>query len=291
MPFLRVLRDKRGYETTYLMHWFRDGSRQHSRVLYLFRTPGGARVGRTPLEPEVLRQIEAQYPEIAFDWSAVRENQQVIEPPPEYRRRKPKREEAEAEEEAVTATAPPATPEPMAAPADVPPHVIVSAPAPAQQPQQATRPPIPSVIGGVTSEERVAFLTEWHPLICERIVLRTADPLRREALGALAEQLNPAAWTDDAQVATGLLTAAEALERLSRVLARRRRGSRRRSGDRKPGGTDAAAQEPGTAASASDAGCADSEAGPDAGPDDADDTGFETGSGSDQPGAIDSDKP
>ena len=91
MPFLRVLRDKRGYETTYLMHWFRDGSRQRSRVLYVFRTPGGVRVGRAPLEPDVLRQIEARYPEVVFDWPAVRENQQVIEPPPEFRRRRPKR--------------------------------------------------------------------------------------------------------------------------------------------------------------------------------------------------------
>ena len=46
MPFLRVIRDKRGYETTYLMHWCREGARQRSRILYMFRTPGGIRVGR-----------------------------------------------------------------------------------------------------------------------------------------------------------------------------------------------------------------------------------------------------
>ena len=50
--------------------------------------------------------------------------------------------------------------------------------------------------------------------------LRSARPipLDREALMALAERLNPAAWTDADQIAEGLSRAAEALERLSRVL-------------------------------------------------------------------------
>ncbi len=79
MPFLRVIRDKRGYETTYLMHLYREGHRQRSRILYVFRSPGGVRVGRGALDPEVLREIEAQYPDIAFDWKDVREHQQHIE--------------------------------------------------------------------------------------------------------------------------------------------------------------------------------------------------------------------
>jgi len=71
VPFLRVVRDKRGYETTYLMHWYREGTRQRTRILYVFRTPGGVRVGREPLEPDVLRDIESLFPAIAFDWKAV----------------------------------------------------------------------------------------------------------------------------------------------------------------------------------------------------------------------------
>ena len=82
MPFLRVIRDKRGYETTYLMHWYREGARQRSRILYVFRTPGGVRVGRESLEPDVLRDIEAQHPDIAFDWKAVLDNQQVVDTTP-----------------------------------------------------------------------------------------------------------------------------------------------------------------------------------------------------------------
>ena len=86
MPFLRVLRDNRGYETTYLIHWYREGNRQRSRILYIFRTPGGVRVGREPLEPDVRRDIETQHSEIAFDWKAVMADRQVVETGPEPHR-------------------------------------------------------------------------------------------------------------------------------------------------------------------------------------------------------------
>jgi hypothetical protein len=45
---------------------------------------------------------------------------------------------------------------------------------------------------------------------------------------ALCERLNPANWTDADQIASGLQEAAQALERLSHVFARRRRRTRRR---------------------------------------------------------------
>jgi len=222
VPFLRVMRDKRGYETTYLMHWFREGSRQRSRVLYMFRTPGGVRVGRLPLDRDVLRQIEAQHPEIEFDWNAVRETQQVIEPAPDFRRRRPRREEGEA----IT---PPSAP-PVVAPVEPPPAASVAAPTVPSLP----RLQVPSVIDGNSPDEQIAFLLKWHPLICERLALRTADPERRTALLALAERLNPVSWTDAEQITAGLQQAAEALERLSRVMARRRRRARRSPADRRP---------------------------------------------------------
>ena len=206
MPFLRVIRDRRGYETTYLMHWYREGNRQRSRILYVFRTPGGVRVGRHALEPEVLRQIEAMHPGIAFDWSAVRENQQVVEPLVEQRRRRPKREAVEAAPRSDSA---PAATEPAA---------------PAAPPRAA----IPSAIEGATPDEQIAFLTTWYPAIKERVPLRTSDPVRQEALLALAERLNPATWTDADQIPAGLQQAAEALERLSRVFAKRRRRAKKR---------------------------------------------------------------
>ena len=233
VPFLRVLRDKRGYETTYLMHWFREGNRQRSRVLYVFRTPGGARVGRSPLERDVLRDIERQYPDIQFDWNAVREHQQVIEPPPDYRRRKPaRREEPEQEAEPRAVPAPPALPSVAEA---------VHSPPP--------RPLVPPSLEGATPDEQIAFLERCYPGIRERVLHRSDEPARREALLALVERLNPAAWTDADQITAGLQGASEALERLSRVLSRRRRRGRRRSST---GADDVAAPEETAAADTTD---------------------------------------
>ena len=205
MPFLRVIRDKRGYETTYLMHWYREGNRQRSRILYVFRTPGGVRVGRDALEPDVLRAIESEHPSVAFDWKSVFANQQLVESAPEPRR--PRKRRRTEDQGAEKRAAKPAAREPSAA--------------------AAPRPAIPSTLQGATPDEQMAFLTHWYPLLRERIPLRTSDPVRQEALLALAERLNPATWTDADQIVAGLQRAAEALERLARVFSRRRRRPRR----------------------------------------------------------------
>ncbi len=215
MPFLRVIRDKRGYETTYLTHWFREGQRQRTRILYVFRSPGGVRVGRQVLEPEMIRQLESAHPDIAFDWAAVREHKQVIETSPEPRRR-PRRGSAGGDGDV-----PARAPKPAAPPEAVPPPV--------------SRPSIPAAMEGATPDEQIAFLATWYPQIKERIVQRAADPSRREALLALAERVNPTTWTDADQITTGLQQAAEALERLAHVFARRRRRARKRPGETSAG--------------------------------------------------------
>ena len=211
MPFLRVIRDKRGYETTYLMHWYREGGKQRSRILYVFRSPGGVRVGREPLEPDILRVLESRYPDIAFDWKSVLANRQIIESAPEPRRKKTRVPDGEA-----------AAPAPEVGGGEPP-----SAPRQAPPPPSVPRVPIPSGLQGTTPEEQIAFLNHWYPLIKERIPIRTTEAARLEALLALAERLNTAAWTDADDIAAGLGRAGEALERLSRVFSRRRRRSRR----------------------------------------------------------------
>ena len=198
MPFLRVIRDKRGYETTYLMHWCREGARQRSRILYMFRTPGGVRVGREALEADILKQLEAQHPDIEFDWNAVFNNQQVIETTPEPRRTRKRPTEGGVEE---------------AAPVPPPP----------------ARFTVPSAIEGATPDEQIAFLSQWYTAIREKIPQRVPDSERQEVLFALAERLNPAAWTDADEITAGLQQAVEALQRLSHVFAKRRRRSKKRS--------------------------------------------------------------
>jgi hypothetical protein len=222
VAFLRVIRDKRGYETSYLMHWFQEGGRQRSKVLYAFRGPGGARVGRQPLESATLRQLESTYPGILFDWKAVFAERQVIEAGPEPRRKRPRREEGREEDGA--------------------PHAVTSPEAEASPPvPPVPRVPIqgiPSTILGETSQEKRAFLAEVYPLARERVERRTTDETRKLALLTLVERLNPEMWgadADGADEADRLSQAAEALERLSRVLIRRRRRGGR--GERPPAET------------------------------------------------------
>src|SRR5687767_8699735 len=142
------------------MHWFRDGNRQRSRVLYVFRTPGGVRVGRDPLAPEILREIEGRHPDIAFEWKVIRDNQQIIEPAVEQRRRRPRSEPGEP---------------PVASPAPVQPAAEA---APVEAVERAT--PVPSALSGATADEQITFLNEWYPAIRERIEKRVTDPARRE---------------------------------------------------------------------------------------------------------------
>jgi hypothetical protein len=195
------------------MDWYRDGSRQRSRILYVFRTPGGTRVGRSALEPEIRREIEATHSDIEFDWDTVVASQQVVEPPTEVRRPR-KRRKAPGEEES-----------------DVGERQRPEAQPPAEaKPAGQSRASIPSMIEGATPDEQAAFLGRWYAIIKARIPQRTNDPSRQQALMALAERLNPAPWTDADDTTAGLENAAEALARLSRVFARRRRRARRGSG-------------------------------------------------------------
>ena len=225
MPFLRVIRDNRGYETTYLIHWYREGNRQRSRTLYIFRSPGGVRVGRESLEPEVLRDIETHHPEIRFDWKAIIDSRQVVDTAPDPRRlRKRRRSENE----------------------DAPAAQVAASPPPREEPDAAAPPlpPISSTIEGATPDEQIAFLVLWYPIVRDRIPQRTSDPARREALLALAERLNAAAWTDADQIVVGLQQAAESLKRLSRVFLRRRRRSKHASTRSTSSGSTASGAEP-----------------------------------------------
>jgi hypothetical protein len=72
VPFLRFSRDKRGYENTYLVHTQnRRGKPPRTRVLYWYRTPPGVKVGRPPFDEETRHNLEAQNPDVTFDWPTI----------------------------------------------------------------------------------------------------------------------------------------------------------------------------------------------------------------------------
>jgi hypothetical protein len=79
VPFVRFTRDKRGYEHVYLVHTpVRRGRPGKPQVLYWYRSPPGVKVGREAFDATVRRELEARYPDIAFDWDAL-----AAPPPPQ----------------------------------------------------------------------------------------------------------------------------------------------------------------------------------------------------------------
>jgi hypothetical protein len=78
VPFLRLTRDRRGFENTYLMHADRPGDRP--RILYWYRTAPGIMLGRPALDEDAIRTIEDQHPEIDFDWPAILALSEVMTP-------------------------------------------------------------------------------------------------------------------------------------------------------------------------------------------------------------------
>lgn len=94
VAFVRVTRDKRGYEHIYLMRGAgQRGKGASPRVLYVFRTPPGLKVGREPFDETTRRTLEEQNPGVHFDWQKL----SVILPPPpdvEYWRERRRAEKA-----------------------------------------------------------------------------------------------------------------------------------------------------------------------------------------------------
>ena len=73
-PFSDFPRDKRGYEA-HLPGSHAEPAWQAVAVraiLYWYRTPPGVRVGRPPFDDEVRRTLEAQNPDVTFDWQTHR---------------------------------------------------------------------------------------------------------------------------------------------------------------------------------------------------------------------------
>ena len=89
MPFLRLTRDRRGFEHTFLLH--ADAPGQPPRVLYWYRTAPGVLIGRPALDEEAIRSIEEQHPHIEFDWPAILALREAMPPEEEAEPSRPAR--------------------------------------------------------------------------------------------------------------------------------------------------------------------------------------------------------
>ena len=235
MPFLRLTRDRRGIENTFLMHADRPGDRP--RLLYWYRTAPGIILGRLPLDEDAIRTIEDQHPDIDFDWPAILALSEVMTPEDEVaprpqqreqreqrRERRPKREPGSADEpprqprrDESTSAAEQSDlrPDDVAEPLDHAEPIAQASTEPA--PQVASSPQNPGLVDQLAGREIASRLRGRYAEIAMRI--RGADPATRESLMRLAGAIDPDTWDTPEAVLQGVSTADGLFEKLRAALA------------------------------------------------------------------------
>jgi hypothetical protein len=173
-----------------VMHVYRSGSGpQRTRVLYLFRSPPNVRVGRRPLDPEVVEALEHTHPDLTFDWTTL-----LKEPPPQPQRIGPGRPQRQA-----------------SVPASPPPVVQVDD---------------QSLLGRVLGAGNAVRLRTKYQELLQRIARRATTPEQREQLTERAGRLNPDEWTDEGAVRAASRTVEQEWAAIAEELPQRRRGRR-----------------------------------------------------------------
>jgi hypothetical protein len=208
VPFIRHTRDKRGNETTYVMHAYRPAQGpQKTRVLYLFRSPSHLKMGRHALDEEIREALEHTHPDVSFDWSALGRESAVV------------REERQR---------------PRGPRAVQPPGPRPSAPVPIEVVLDDQ-----SVLGRAAGAERAAQLRAQYGDLLQRITRRSRTPEDRDRLTERAQRLNPDDWPDEAEVAAHLESIQAEWDAVAAELPSRRRGRRGgRRRDHPEGGAD-----------------------------------------------------
>jgi hypothetical protein len=212
VPFIRHARDKRGVECVYVMHGYRTSPAgpQRTRVLYLFRSPSHLKIGRRPLEPEVMEALEHTHPDLTFDWQALQRDSVQVRS--DTRDREPRRDRPRGGNGGLSRPTPPARPR--------------AAPPPAPVPED--RSPLAAALGAPEAARLRARFEEMQL----RIARRSRSPEERDRLTERLRRLNPDDWTtDDAARSGARIVETEWAAILAELPARRRgrRGGRRRA--------------------------------------------------------------
>ena len=200
------------------MDSIREGDRQRSRVLYVFRTPPDVRVGSSPLEPVVMRELETLYPNIEFDWKALVSSRQTIESVPRQDYEK-KRQSTERLSNKALALAKKPNDTKLSLEA-----LLLKELSGSISDMDTQQWVAPSAIEGTTIDEQLAWLQLWYPQIRDFVLQRIQDTEDRKILLGLAEFLNSKPWTDQGSKVYGLEAAAEVMGRLSQIFTVSRHG-------------------------------------------------------------------
>ena len=202
MPFIRYARDKRGYESTFVMHAYRGSNgASRTRVLYFFRSPSIAKVGRWPLEGEVMEALEHTHPDLTFDWqSLLREPTLPRIDPRDYRDR-PQRPRSGPRPEQSRPR--PQAPDPV--------QVVIED---------------ETLLGRTVGARDAARLRQRYAELLQRIGRRARTPEERDRLIDRAHRLNPDEWPDQAAIQAAVPTIDADWEAIASELPHRRRGRR-----------------------------------------------------------------
>ncbi len=222
MPFLRLSRDRRGYESTFLLHAAHPGARP--RVLYWYRTAPSVRVGRPPLDEDAIRLIEEQHPDVEFNWSeilavgaAISIEVEPTQPP--RRRGKPQRGPApEAAPGRVEDLPDRERPGPSDAPDVDEPIEVLGVPLAMEPPTPRAHDLLEELVGREIATRLHARFAELSARISE---LAATDEASREAWRARAEPLNPDLWVTPDEILSGVQRADSLFDQLRRELLAR----------------------------------------------------------------------
>lgn len=238
MPFVRVTRDQRGYENTFLLHSPHPG--QRPVILYWYRTAPGVRIGRRAFDEEAIRIIEERHPDIEFDWVHLIEEAETIPPEverpvdraAERRRRKVRRAVSAAEEVSTPAVPPPDAEFAAEEPLDVPRTLQApdmtqaaatgSAGVPPERGGHGTEAPVSPrrsvLLEQLVGREIASRLRARYRDLLDLVEQIDEDEAGRAAWDARIAPLDPDAWATPEEILRGVDNADRAFEALRREL-------------------------------------------------------------------------
>jgi hypothetical protein len=221
VPYLRLTADRRGFENTFLLHVPAPGERP--RVLYWYRTAPGLRIGRPALDDGAMRTLEAQFPDIDFDWPYILDMSAMtpveVEAPIPPRKRRPRQPDDDAMADDASAPRPRRDVVEAADPevADV---VSVAAPSPATT--AAVEPPPhdgPDLLADLLGRGIAASLRVRHRQLRDQLDGREwPDPAAKAVLAARVGAIDPDLWTTPEAVLQGMAGIEAEVEQLRRDL-------------------------------------------------------------------------
>ena len=224
MPFLRLTRDRRGFENTFLMHADRPGDRP--RLLYWYRTAPGIALGRPPLDEDAIRTIEEQHPQIDFDWPAILALSEVMTPEDEAPARPQKKKSGPVRETRESRRDERAESQPVASPGgpalDAPSADADFVDGEDEESAPVAHHHVHGLLEELVGREIATRLRVRHSEIQARIHEQQVEPALRDHWLKRAEALDPDLWLTADAILDGVRNADALFDRLrSELLAPR----------------------------------------------------------------------